>query len=350
VAAITAERPDALAQVVGERVYALLPAEADEARRVANRLGELRSRASADVIRALDAVAPDLVHTNTLPGITTGIWEACARRAIPVVHTLHDFYLLCLRTSLTRRDGSPCSPRPVVCEWRRRGVANDARGVRRVIGVSRFLLDRHRTVFPTTPDDVIRHPFPFVGAASPSRPRPTVIGYLGRLEPEKGVGLLVEAAPELRRRGFSVVVAGDGRARSRVEAAAAIDYVGVVRGAEKERFLADCDLGVVPSLWPEPGGPPYTVLEWLAAGRPALVTTRGGLAEAGALFDGLRPFAPTVEALVAAAEAMRDEPSAPDPISHDQAAADRARWLDEHEQVYASASGRRDTTAQTAPG
>jgi sugar diacid utilization regulator len=39
IAAIAAERPDALAQVVGERVYALLPATTEEARRVATRLG-----------------------------------------------------------------------------------------------------------------------------------------------------------------------------------------------------------------------------------------------------------------------------------------------------------------------
>jgi sugar diacid utilization regulator len=39
IAAITAERPDALAQVVGERVYALLPCGAEDARRVATRLG-----------------------------------------------------------------------------------------------------------------------------------------------------------------------------------------------------------------------------------------------------------------------------------------------------------------------
>jgi sugar diacid utilization regulator len=39
IAAIAAERPDALAQVVGDRVYALLPCSAEEARRVATRLG-----------------------------------------------------------------------------------------------------------------------------------------------------------------------------------------------------------------------------------------------------------------------------------------------------------------------
>jgi hypothetical protein len=43
VAVIGAERPDALAQVVGERVYALIPASVEEARRVATRLGRQAS-------------------------------------------------------------------------------------------------------------------------------------------------------------------------------------------------------------------------------------------------------------------------------------------------------------------
>ena len=61
VASITSELPGALAQVVGDRVYALLPTTAEEARRVANRLGRqaavgLSSRYSspAELRRALE--------------------------------------------------------------------------------------------------------------------------------------------------------------------------------------------------------------------------------------------------------------------------------------------------------
>jgi sugar diacid utilization regulator len=61
VAAIASERPDALAQVVGERVYALLPGSIEEARRVATRLGRqavvgISSRYSspAELRRALE--------------------------------------------------------------------------------------------------------------------------------------------------------------------------------------------------------------------------------------------------------------------------------------------------------
>jgi sugar diacid utilization regulator len=60
-AAIAAERGDALAQTVGDRVYALIPASVDEARRVATRIGRqatvgISSRYSdpADLRRALE--------------------------------------------------------------------------------------------------------------------------------------------------------------------------------------------------------------------------------------------------------------------------------------------------------
>lgn len=60
-AAIAAERADALAQTVGDRVYALIPAGVDEARRVATRIGRqatvgISSRYSdpADLRRALE--------------------------------------------------------------------------------------------------------------------------------------------------------------------------------------------------------------------------------------------------------------------------------------------------------
>jgi sugar diacid utilization regulator len=61
VASIAAERPDALAQIVGDRVYALLPVSVEEARRVATRLGRqaavgISSRYSspAELRRALE--------------------------------------------------------------------------------------------------------------------------------------------------------------------------------------------------------------------------------------------------------------------------------------------------------
>ncbi len=71
-AAISGERPGALAQTVGGRVYALLPGSLEDARRVANRLGQALVGISShytdagDVRRALEEA--DLVLGVTLAG------------------------------------------------------------------------------------------------------------------------------------------------------------------------------------------------------------------------------------------------------------------------------------------
>ncbi|MGG7377432.1 glycosyltransferase, partial [Escherichia coli] len=71
-------------------------------------LGDAVSRPTARVREAVAAARPDVVHTNNLPGVTTAIWEVSRQLGIPVVHTIHDYYLLCPRVTLQRRDGRPC--------------------------------------------------------------------------------------------------------------------------------------------------------------------------------------------------------------------------------------------------
>lgn len=311
-------------------------------RRVANRVGELGPHASRAVRELLAETAPDLVHTNTLPGITTAIWTASCALGIPVVHTLHDYYLLCARTSLTRRNGSPCPPDPVFCGFRSKRLVPHAAGVSQVIAVSEFILGMHRSVFDQTGSSVVRLPLGLdvtPPATGPSDP-PRTIGFLGRLEHEKGVGLLIEAAWPLRERGFMLRIAGDGNLRPAVERAARagrLIYAGVVRDQAKTEFIGASDIGILPSLWLEPGGPPYAPLEWLAARRPVLASTRGGLGETADVFPGVQPFEPTVEGLVDAATRAAEpgwSASAVGALEKLDPAAAHTHWLDEHERIY----------------
>lgn len=318
------------------------------ARRLRNHLRDLASPASPRLRALVDEIAPDLVHTNNLPGIGAGVWEIARRGGIPVVHTVHDYHLLCPKVTLTRDDGTPCRPHPLLCGARTRRLGRWAGAVSDIVAVSQFALDAHRDVFPRARAHVIRHPLAAPASASPAQAPAAlrVLGYLGALERNKGVGVLLEATPRLVELGCRVRVAGDGRMKDEVaEAAGRVDgleYAGRVDGLDKEAFLDACDAGVVPSVWPEPGGPPFTVVEWLARRRPVLVSERGGLAEVAATLPGCITVAPTADALVETVRGLLAPTRFADAAARVEPLEDVGeieRWLDAHEAVYAPALG-----------
>ncbi len=60
------------------------------------------------VLEKLQEIAPDIVHVhNTLPLLSPAIFHACNQAHIPVVHTLHNYRLVCPSNTLFR-DGKIC--------------------------------------------------------------------------------------------------------------------------------------------------------------------------------------------------------------------------------------------------
>jgi glycogen(starch) synthase len=314
----------------------------DRARRLRNHLDDWRAADGHRLEAVLEGLAPELVHTSNLPGISTGIWAAARRLGVPVVHTLHDYHLLCPRTSLTRPDGTPCQPHPLLCGLRTRRLSHWADAVGTVIGVSSHVLGRHAGFFPTTTARRVVLP-PLV--PPPGRPGPYAVpagartlGYVGALAGIKGIEVLLEAARRLATRGVRVRVAGDGPLRRQVSDEPAVDYVGRLEPGDLAEFMAGCDLGVVPSLWEEPGVT-YALFEWLACGRPAVTTRRGGLAEAAAL-GGVENFDGTVDGLLDVVTRLSDPArwtALLQALPHPDPQAEIRRWTDQHLAAYAAA-------------
>ncbi len=103
--------------------------------------------------------------------------------------------------------------------------------------------------------------------------------YFGKLIPEKGVHLLLEAMAGL---GARVVIVGFGPERARLEALAVereIDalFTGPLEHRHLVHLLALADACVVPSIFPEAFG--MVAAEAAAAGCPPLVARHSGLAE-----------------------------------------------------------------------
>lgn len=308
-------------------------------RRLGNHFGDLVARPGAALRRAIAETSPELVHTSNLPGFSTAVWEAARQEGLPVVHTLHDYHLLCPRSSLTRRDGSHCCPHPAFCALRTRRLARWAPVVSDVIAGSDHLFARVGHLFPGARREVVRLPLTRITDRElrPPASPPKTIGYIGGLDPIKGIRELLAAAAALAELGLTVRIAGDGRLRSEVEAAG-VEYVGTVLGAEKIAFIEGTDIAVCPSTWEEANGPPYVVAEWVAAGRPVLCSTRGGLAEAQGL-PGVVGIPPTAEGIVAGARGLLESWAAViadvEPVSGTE---DVERWLAQHEAVYRRAT------------
>ena len=107
-----------------------------------------------------------------------------------------------------------------------------------------------------------------------------LVVYLGRLDPEKGLGALTEAMTIVRRaRGdVRLALAGAGRLEDALAArlGAQDTRLGYVKGQALGYLLRAADVVVVPSVY-EPLG--LVALESLAAGAAVVTTRAGGLAE-----------------------------------------------------------------------
>ncbi|MFN7919715.1 MAG: glycosyltransferase [Bryobacteraceae bacterium] len=116
---------------------------------------------------------------------------------------------------------------------------------------------------------------------SPERRRRTsgelVFGYVGRLTPEKNVGLLLRVARALelaRAREYRFVIVGDGGERRALERAMPqAEFPGVLKGELLAGAYASMDVLLFPSCTDTFGN---VVLEAQASGVPALVTGAGG--------------------------------------------------------------------------
>ena len=311
-------------------------------RRLRNRVLDLTARPTRALGAIVGSSGADVVHTHNLPGLTTAVWAASRRQGLPVIHSIHDYYLLCPRLSLMSRHGAFCGDHPS-CRLRTRRLGRWADAVSVVTGVSEAVLDVHRHLFPNSRQEVLRNPMVAFDRAElrPPSTGPLTVGYIGGLTHEKGIEELLGAIAELATDDrFRFRIGGHGRlaplVAERAEQLPNLTFDGLVRAADKQAFIERCDVGVIPSVWAEPGGPTHVLAEWLTAGRPTLVSLRGGLAEVG-IESGAIPVEPTQRAIV---DVLRDlvGPERWERVLSERGTWDRAaeldRWIGRQVELY----------------
>jgi glycosyltransferase involved in cell wall biosynthesis len=251
----------------------------------------------------LDQFRPDVVHLhNIYHQLSPSVLRAVDRAGVPAVMTLHDYKLACpsylmlagdsvcdacldghFRHAVTRRckDGSIAASALLAAEssfQRRRGAYDP---VQLFLCPSRFLAEVMTRAGVYVDRLVVVPNFVDAEAIRPASVPGEGVVYAGRLSPEKGVDILVEAAglhPTLR-----VEVFGDGPQAGELKELAARVAPGRVRfhgRLAREQVLDGLRrsaVAVMPSRCHE--NQPMAVLEAFACGVPVVASALGGLPE-----------------------------------------------------------------------
>jgi glycosyltransferase involved in cell wall biosynthesis len=299
----------------------------------------------------LGELQPDVVHFTSCYTLSGSAILAAKQLGLPVVLTLTDFWFLCPRHTLLRSDGSLCSgyesaagclgcmaketkvwrivnsitPRCLAASilahlaghpflTKRRGLrglysdfgarARFLRGVLdqvdKIIAPSKFLAKTfvHNGLPPWRilvagygQETSWARRIQRIESAS------LRIGYVGQIEPIKGVHLLISAARRIDSAAIEVVIHGDltrnpGYARELrrlAEGDPRVKFCGPFPKSELPSVFAGLDVLAVPSLWYENG--PVVIGEAFAARIPVIATNLGGISEFvehgvnGLLFD-----------------------------------------------------------------
>lgn len=275
----------------------------------------------------LERVEPDVVHVGHLNHLSTSLLREPAARGIPIVFTLHDYWLMCPRGQLIQTDPADPDELWALCdgqddrkcarhcysryfsgapeEWaqdldhwtdwvhrRMQHVRAMAELVDLFVAPARDLLGRFRDQFGL-PELKLRYlDYGFDHARLRNRRRapgePFTFGYIGTHIPAKGIDLLLRAfagvpAPARLRiwgrpRGQDTDALHSLAAVLPGDAAARVEWLPEYRNQDIVRDVFDrVDAIVVPSIWLE--NSPLVIHEAQQIGVPVITADVGGMAE-----------------------------------------------------------------------
>lgn len=306
----------------------------------------------------LERVRPEVVHVGHLNHLSTSLVFEATRREVPVVYTLHDYWVMCPRGQFMQthprdpddlwpacdgQDDRKCAERCYaryfsgapderandVAYWtdwvarRMRHVRQMVDVIDRFIAPAHYLYDRYQDAFGLPAAKLTYLDYGFDRSRLAGRVRrpgePFTFGYIGTHIPAKGIHHLIAAFGRLR---------GDARlriwGRPRGQdtealrqlardlpggAEARIDWSPEYRNQEIVRDVFDhVDAIVVPSIWAE--NSPLVIHEAQQARVPVITADAGGMAEYvhhevnGLLFAHRDPAA-----LAGAMQRLADDPA-----------------------------------------
>lgn len=246
---------------------------------------------------------PDVLHTHLIDGMSAILWRRAKQAGIPVVHTAHDYHLLCPRALLLNKSLEICEKPELSCRIYRGWHIHTTRDIDLFCSPSQFLINKHteaglaakRTVVMRNGITLPAHLEKIHDKSSPGK-----FLFAARLTIEKGCEVLLKALTLLPKDiQFEFSIAGKGvYADKFIELAkndSRIKYLGYISGSDKDAIFRKNDWLLLPSLWYE--NAPVVIIEAAAYKMGVIGSNIGAIPEfvqhekTGLLFDPGNPKA-----------------------------------------------------------
>lgn len=247
---------------------------------------------------------PDIAHVHLFwGGISPSIFSVLKEYGIPLVHTVHDYRMVCPAYTFRNGKGELCEKCKgghfmecfkgrcskgsaiqsalMAAEMYYRNIKwHPAKELDGIIYVSQFAKGKHEELderFVRTKNTVLYN-FTSVGE---SYPPVNMDGgyylYYGRLSHEKGIATLVDAFAKRKDLILKVVGTGPKEEELKKKECANIDFLGYKTGSELYNLVRKARFVCVPSEWYENN--PMTIVEAYSMGVPVIGARIGGIPE-----------------------------------------------------------------------
>jgi glycosyltransferase involved in cell wall biosynthesis len=267
----------------------------------------------------IDLYQPDIAHLHLFyGGLSSSILKSLRNKGIPVLHTVHDYRLICpaslfldsknrICEKCKNRSYYQCSVKRclegnffyssmlAIEAYYRKYLFDPLEYIDHFIFVSRFAKEKH-IEFDNRFRDKSSHLYNFTDIPShfSTSDKDNYLLFLGRLSREKGVTTLLKAAEENNLR---LKIAGTGPIEPEVikfsKRNLNIEYLGHQSGPGLTELIKGSSFIIIPSEWYENN--PMTVIEAYAHGIPVIGARIGGIPEividkeTGFLFESGNP-------------------------------------------------------------
>lgn len=219
-------------------------------------------------------MAPNIIHTNNLYGISPLIWKIANKLNIPIVHTARDYSLFQRNWGLTKIS-------KVYTKM-----------VKGFIAPSEFTLKYYteRGFFKkcilrkVVHNSIVYDECEYLEISKrkiKQKSKKIKFAFLGRYEENKGVLWLIETFQKIGNIDYELYLFGGGSLEKKIiDMITNLDNIfeeGFLQSEELYRRLKEIDVIIVPSLWDEPFG--RVILDAYCNMIPVIVTNRGGMPE-----------------------------------------------------------------------